>query len=60
MKNKFEYIKNNINKTFSSSEDYKTLNQEIINELVKKTLENEGDQERIRKILTDVIDKHVT
>jgi len=60
MKNKFEYIKNNINKTFSESEDYKTLNQEIINELVKKTLENEGDQERIRKILTDVIDKHVT
>ena len=60
MKNKFDYIKDNIDKTLSASNDYKILNQEIIKDLVAKTLENENDQERIKKILTDIIDKYVT
>ena len=60
MKNKFDYILDNIDKTFSLSKGYEILNQEMLNELVKKTLENEGDLERIRKILTDIIDKYVT
>lgn len=60
MKNKFDYIKDNIDKTFSSSSDFKVLNQEMIKDLVAKTLENDNDQERIKKILTDIIDKYVT
>ena len=60
MKNKFDYIKDNIDKTFSSSDDFKVLNQEMIKDLVAKTLENDNDQERIKKILTDIIDKYVT
>ena len=36
------------------------LNQEMIKDLVAKTLENDNDQERIKKILTDIIDKYVT
>lgn len=58
MNNKFNYIKNIIEKTLISSE-FKDLKEDMVLDLVKNTFSNENDREKIKKQIVEVIDTYV-
>ena len=58
MNNKFNYIKNIIEKTLISSE-FKDLKEDMVLDIVKNTFSNENDREKIKKQIVEVIDTYV-
>ena len=58
MDNKFNYIKNIVEKTLISSE-FKDLKENMILDLVKNTFSNENDREKMKKQIVEVIDTYV-
>ena len=58
MNNKFNYIKNIIEKTLISSE-FKDLKEDMVLDLVKNTFSNENDREKIKKQIVEVIYTYV-
>ncbi len=58
MKNKLEYIQNIIEKTLSSDK-YQLLDRDMVFDLVKKTLSNENEREKIKQQINEAIEEYV-
>lgn len=57
MKNKLEYIQNIIEKTLSSDK-YQLVDRDMVFDLVKKTLSNENEREKIKQQINEAIEEY--